>query len=116
MARQTCISAEEMQRAKQLRDQATTVAEYRTALSVILSAAIGLDADQTAEVLGTSRRTIFRDLAACLRIPRYVGEFPICGVALAAFRQCFPPDSRRGSVKTPCTLIISLIQAMFLRL
>ncbi len=25
-------------------------------------------------------------LAACLRIPRYVGEFPICGVALAAVR------------------------------
>jgi transposase len=61
MARQTCISAEEIQRAEQLRDQATTVAEYRTALSVILCTVIGLDADHAAEVLGTSRRTIFRD-------------------------------------------------------
>ena len=61
MARETCISAEEIQRAKQLRDQATTVAEYRTALSVILRDVVGLDADQTAEVLGTSRRTVFRD-------------------------------------------------------
>ena len=61
MARQTCISAEAMQRAMQLRDQAITVAEYRTALSVILRDVVGLDADQTAEVLGTSRRTIFRD-------------------------------------------------------
>ncbi|MCL5105357.1 MAG: winged helix-turn-helix domain-containing protein [Armatimonadetes bacterium] len=61
MARQTCISAKELQRAMQLRDQATTVAEYRTALSVILRNTVGLDADQTAEVLGTSRRTVFRD-------------------------------------------------------
>ena len=61
MARETCISAQEIQRAEQLRDQATTVAEYRTALSVILCAVIGLDADHAAEVLGTSRRTIFRD-------------------------------------------------------
>jgi len=60
MARQACIGSEEIQRAKQLRDQATTVAEYRTALSVIMGA-IGLDADQTADVLGTSRRTVFRD-------------------------------------------------------
>jgi len=61
MARQTCISEEEVQRAMQLRDQATTVAEYRKALSVILRNIVGLDADQTAEVLGASRRTVFRD-------------------------------------------------------
>jgi hypothetical protein len=61
MARQTQISIEEIQRAKQLRDQATTIAEYRKALSVILVADHGLDADRTAELLGTSRRTVFRD-------------------------------------------------------
>lgn len=61
MARQTCNRAEEIRRAEQLRDQATTVAEYRTALSVILCTVIGLDADHAAEVLGASRRTIFRD-------------------------------------------------------
>lgn len=61
MARQTCISEEEIQRAMQLRDEATTVAQYRTALSVILRDVVGLDADLTAEVLGTSRRTVFRD-------------------------------------------------------
>jgi hypothetical protein len=60
MARQAFISSEEIQQAKQLRDQATSIAEYRTALSMILGA-IGLDADQTADVLGTSRRTVFRD-------------------------------------------------------
>lgn len=61
MARQACISSEEVDRAMQLRDRATTVAEYRTALSVILRNVVGLDADQTAEVLGASRRTVFRD-------------------------------------------------------
>lgn len=61
MARGTCISAEEIQRAKQLRDGATTVAGYRAALSVILCGVLGLDADRAAEVLGTSRRTVYRD-------------------------------------------------------
>ena len=61
MARQIQISFEEIQRAKQLRDQATTVAEYRKALSVILPAELSIDADLTAELLGTSRRTVFRD-------------------------------------------------------
>jgi hypothetical protein len=61
MARQIQISIEEIQRAKQLRDQATTVADYRKALSVILSSELDLDAEQIAELLGTSRRTVFRD-------------------------------------------------------
>jgi hypothetical protein len=61
MARKIQISIEEIQRAKQLRDQATTVAEYRKALSVILPVELSIDADQTAELLGTSRRTVFRD-------------------------------------------------------
>lgn len=61
MARQVQISSEDIQRAKQLREQATTVAEYRKALSVILIAELSLDADQTADLLGTSRRTVFRD-------------------------------------------------------
>jgi len=61
MARRVCISNDKIQQAKQLREQATTIAEYRKALSVLLVAQFGLDADQTAEVLGTSRRTVFRD-------------------------------------------------------
>ena len=61
MARQSQISFDEIQRAKQLRDQATTIAEYRKALSVILPAELSIDADLTAELLGTSRRTVFRD-------------------------------------------------------
>jgi len=61
MARQIQISIEDIQRAKQLRDQATTVAEYRKALSIIIPAELGIDADLTAELLGTSRRTVFRD-------------------------------------------------------
>lgn len=61
MARRVQISSEEIQQAKQLRDRATTISEYRKALSVILAAEVGLDADQTADVLGTSRRTVFRN-------------------------------------------------------
>jgi transposase len=61
MAKKACISEEDLQRAMQLRDQASSVAEYRTALSVILREVVGLDSDQAAEVLGTSRRTVFRD-------------------------------------------------------
>ena len=56
MARQVQISSEDIQRAKQLRDQATTIADYRKALSVILVAELSLDAEQTADLLGTSRR------------------------------------------------------------
>jgi hypothetical protein len=61
MAKKIQISIEDIQRAKQLRDQATTIAEYRNALSVILPAELSIDAEQTAELLGTSRRTVFRD-------------------------------------------------------
>jgi transposase len=61
MARKACFSPEEVQRAKQLRDQATTVTDYRKALSVILVAEYGFDADRAADMLGTSRRTIFRN-------------------------------------------------------
>jgi len=66
MARQVRFSNEEIQRAKQLRDQATTISVYRRALSVILVAEHGLDAEQTAEILGTSRRTVFRN-RNCIR-------------------------------------------------
>ena len=61
MARKTRIDPLEVQKAKQLRDQATTVSEYRKALSMILVVEYGFDADRTAEALGTSRRTVFRD-------------------------------------------------------
>jgi hypothetical protein len=61
MARQVQISIDDIRRARQLRDQATTISEYRKALSVILPAELSLDAERTAELLGTSRRTVFRD-------------------------------------------------------
>ena len=61
MAKQTSFKIEQIQKAKQLRDQASTIAEYRRALSVILSAELNLDAEKIADLLGTSRRTIFRD-------------------------------------------------------
>jgi hypothetical protein len=44
MARKISIDPEDVQRAKQLRDQAVTVSEYRKAVSVILVAEYGLDA------------------------------------------------------------------------
>jgi hypothetical protein len=61
MARQVFINSEENQRAKQLRDQTRSLADYRKALSVILVAELGLTADHVADILGTSRRTVFRD-------------------------------------------------------
>jgi len=61
MARIVCIHSDEVQKAKVLRDQASTVAEYRKALSVLLVAEHGFDTDRAADILGISRRTIFRD-------------------------------------------------------
>ena len=61
MARRTQVSEKELQNAQKLRDEATTATELRKAMSVILRAELGLDADRTAELLGASRSTIFRD-------------------------------------------------------
>lgn len=60
MARIMHITEEEISQARKLRDEAITAAELRKALSVLLMAELGLDAEKTAEVLGTSRRTVFR--------------------------------------------------------
>lgn len=60
MARQTRIREREIAQAKQLRDTAKSITDFRKALSVILAAELGLDADRTADILGTSRRTVFR--------------------------------------------------------
>lgn len=60
MARQTRIREKEIAQAKQPRDTAKSIADFRKALSVILAAELGLDADRTADILGTSRRTVFR--------------------------------------------------------
>jgi transposase len=61
MARVAHFSAAEITRARQLRDKATTVMELRKALSVLLVSEAGLDAIQTAEILGISERTVFRN-------------------------------------------------------
>lgn len=61
MSRQVNIRKEEIERAKQLRDQSTSIAEYRKALSVILVGELGLTADLVSDILGISRRTVFRD-------------------------------------------------------
>jgi hypothetical protein len=61
MARTARFSEEEVARARELRDKASTVAELRKALSVLLIAEGGLDASRTSEILGISERTVFRD-------------------------------------------------------
>jgi transposase len=61
MARKTYISSDEIQKAKQLRDHAKSISEYRKALSVVLVSELGFNAEQAASILGTSRRTVFRD-------------------------------------------------------
>jgi transposase len=61
MARKVCINDVEVAQARLLRDQAQSASELRKALSVLLIAELGLDSDKAAEVLGTSKRTVFRN-------------------------------------------------------
>src|SRR3989337_3822968 len=61
MARTTSFNDEEIMKARQLREQATTAKDLRKALSVLLVAEAGLDADKTSEILGISERTVFRN-------------------------------------------------------
>lgn len=61
MGRTARFTEEDIQKAMKLRDDATTVAEFRKAMSVILPAMAGLDATSVSELLGTSRSTTFRD-------------------------------------------------------
>jgi transposase len=61
MARKARFSIEEIARMRKLRDKATTALELRKALSVLLVSDLGLNATRTAEVLGISERTIFRN-------------------------------------------------------
>ena len=61
MARKTQISSEELAKARHLREQGTTAAELRKALSVLLIAELGIDAEKAADILGISERTIFRN-------------------------------------------------------
>ncbi len=61
MAKKTQISSEELAQARYLREQCTTAAELRKALSVLLIAELGIDAEKAADLLGISERTIFRN-------------------------------------------------------
>jgi transposase len=61
MARLARFTEEEIAKARQLRDRATTIMELRKALSVLLVAEAGLDTGQTSDVLGVSKRTVFRN-------------------------------------------------------
>jgi len=61
MARKVCISDTEVAQARLLREQAESASDLRKALSVLLVAELGLDADKAADILGTSKRTVFRN-------------------------------------------------------
>lgn len=61
MARPVHIGDEEVQQARLMRDQALSIARYRKALSVTLVAELGLDTERTADMLGISRRMVFRN-------------------------------------------------------
>lgn len=60
MARKTKFSQEELKRAQSIRGKAKTAGELRKALSVLLVTEAGLDTNKTAEILGLSKRTIYR--------------------------------------------------------
>ena len=61
MARTTRINKEELEQARQLRNQATTTTEIKKALSVLLTAELHLDSNKAADILGISQRTLFRN-------------------------------------------------------
>jgi hypothetical protein len=61
MSRPTNINEEIVAQAMHLRDNARSLQDYRAALSVILRHRCGLTSEETADVLGTSPRTVFRD-------------------------------------------------------
>lgn len=61
MARTVCISDIEVAQARLLREHAKSASELRKALSVLLIAELGLDSDKAADILGTSKRTVFRN-------------------------------------------------------
>ena len=61
MARTTRINKEELEQARQLRDQATTTTDIKKALSVLLTAELNLDSKKAADILGISQRTLFRN-------------------------------------------------------
>jgi DNA-binding CsgD family transcriptional regulator len=61
MTRVAYFTEDEIAKARQTRDQAKTAMELRQALSVLLVAEGGLDADKTSELLGISERTVFRN-------------------------------------------------------
>jgi len=64
MARKARFSDEEVAKARELRDKATSVMELRKALSVLLVAETGLGASQASKILGISERTVFRNRAS----------------------------------------------------
>jgi hypothetical protein len=61
MARKVCISDDEVAQARLLREQAQPASELRKALSELLMAKLGLDAEKAADILGTNQRTVFRN-------------------------------------------------------
>ena len=61
MARTANFTDEEIMKARQLREQATTAKDLRKALSVLLVAEAGLTTDKASAVLGISQRTAFRN-------------------------------------------------------
>ena len=61
MARTANFTDEEIMKARQLREHATTAKDLRKALSVLLVAEAGLDTDKTSDILGISERTVFRN-------------------------------------------------------
>ena len=63
MARKALFTCEEITKARQMRDKATTAKELRKALSVLLVAEAGLDTDKASNLLGISERTVFRNRA-----------------------------------------------------
>lgn len=61
MPAQAKYHREEVQRARKMRDRASSVEKYREALFVILHAEYGMEADILADVLGINLRTAERD-------------------------------------------------------
>ena len=60
MARTACITKDQLEKARNIRDKAQSALEVTKALSILLPAEVRINTKEAARVLGISERTLFR--------------------------------------------------------
>jgi transposase len=117
MPRTAKFTDKELEQALKLRDDASSVAEFRKAMSVILSAKLGLDADVASELLGTSRSTIFRNRSKIRKqgdtMNKSWGGRRRCSMSLAEeckFLASFHAEASAGGILSAPLIHVALIK------